>query len=276
MSELQLDRAGRRRSPATMPGFHAGHAPGNKGLRYPADPPKCEEIVAVMRAAGERVHGCRLRGSSWSCGVPGCASKRRSRSARAISINAVARCWSVVARAEDAAKSVWTHGAGSSFSPGTCGASSRSVRCCASSTARRATLLVTGRGTSRTAPHRRRGGSAAPLRAAPAPSRPRRRDGTRGRAADRHPAPTPAQQPRHHVRVPAGHRQRRDHRDRPFPPRTNDPRQRLAPALIHGHRDAPHRAMRHSACRASGIEGRRKDRCCPPFPAGRAGGDGWL
>jgi hypothetical protein len=27
MSELLLDRAGRRRSPATMPGFHAGQAP---------------------------------------------------------------------------------------------------------------------------------------------------------------------------------------------------------------------------------------------------------
>jgi integrase len=52
MSELLLDRAGRRRSPATMPGFHAGHAPGNKGLLYPADPPKVEEIIAVMRAAG--------------------------------------------------------------------------------------------------------------------------------------------------------------------------------------------------------------------------------
>jgi hypothetical protein len=50
MSGLQLDRAGRRRSPATMPGFLAGRAPGNKGLRYPADPPKVEEIVAVMRA----------------------------------------------------------------------------------------------------------------------------------------------------------------------------------------------------------------------------------
>jgi hypothetical protein len=49
MSEQLLDRAGRRRSPATLPGFHAGHAPGNKGLRYPADPPKVEEIIAVMR-----------------------------------------------------------------------------------------------------------------------------------------------------------------------------------------------------------------------------------
>ena len=32
MSELLLDRAGRRRSPATMPRFHAGQAPGNKVL----------------------------------------------------------------------------------------------------------------------------------------------------------------------------------------------------------------------------------------------------
>ena len=62
MSELLLDRAGRRRSPATMPGFHAGHAPGNKGLSYPADPPKVEEIIAVMRASGDAAHGRRLRG----------------------------------------------------------------------------------------------------------------------------------------------------------------------------------------------------------------------
>src|SRR5215210_615690 len=61
MSELLLDRAGRRRSPATMPGFHAGRPPHNKGLRYPADPPKVEEIIAVMRAAGDRPHGRRLR-----------------------------------------------------------------------------------------------------------------------------------------------------------------------------------------------------------------------
>jgi site-specific recombinase XerD len=61
MSEL-LDRAGRRRSPATMPEFHAGRPPGNKGLRYPADPPKVEEIIAVMRAAGDTAHGRRLRG----------------------------------------------------------------------------------------------------------------------------------------------------------------------------------------------------------------------
>jgi integrase len=62
MSELLLDRAGRRRSPATVPGFHAGRPPRNKGLRYPADPPKVEEIIAVMRAAGDDPHGRRLRG----------------------------------------------------------------------------------------------------------------------------------------------------------------------------------------------------------------------
>jgi hypothetical protein len=44
-----LDAAGRRRSPATLPGYLAGRAPRNKGLRYPADPPPVEEIVAVMR-----------------------------------------------------------------------------------------------------------------------------------------------------------------------------------------------------------------------------------
>jgi site-specific recombinase XerD len=62
MSELQLDRAGRRRSPATVPGFHAGRPPRNKGLRYPADPPKVEEIISVMCTAGNDAHGRRLRG----------------------------------------------------------------------------------------------------------------------------------------------------------------------------------------------------------------------
>jgi integrase len=62
MSELLLDAAGRRRSPATLPDFHAGRPPRNKGMRYPADPQTIEEIVAVMRHAGDGVHGRRLRG----------------------------------------------------------------------------------------------------------------------------------------------------------------------------------------------------------------------
>jgi integrase len=61
MTESLLDAAGRRRSPATMPGFHAGRPPRNKGVRYPANPPTIEEIVAVMRSAGDTGHGRRLR-----------------------------------------------------------------------------------------------------------------------------------------------------------------------------------------------------------------------
>jgi integrase len=55
------DAAGRRRSPAAMPGYHAGRPPRNKGMRYPADPPTLEELVAVMRQVGSHRHGARLR-----------------------------------------------------------------------------------------------------------------------------------------------------------------------------------------------------------------------
>jgi hypothetical protein len=58
---LLLDAAGRRRSPATLPGSGCGRPPRNKGQRYPADPPPVEEIVAVMRTAGETVYGLRTR-----------------------------------------------------------------------------------------------------------------------------------------------------------------------------------------------------------------------
>lgn len=67
-----LDAAGRPRSPATLPGYHAGRAPRNKGRRYPADPPRVEEIVAVMRRAGERPAGMRFRGLAvvlWRAGL---------------------------------------------------------------------------------------------------------------------------------------------------------------------------------------------------------------
>ena len=57
-----LDRAGRRRSPATHSSFHQGLPPRNRGRRYPPDPPTVEEIIAVMRAAGDSADGLRLRG----------------------------------------------------------------------------------------------------------------------------------------------------------------------------------------------------------------------
>ncbi len=55
-----LDAAGRRRSSATMPGYHAGRPPRNKGIRYPADPPTVDEIVAIMRHSADNRHGWRL------------------------------------------------------------------------------------------------------------------------------------------------------------------------------------------------------------------------
>jgi site-specific recombinase XerD len=67
-----LDAAGRRRSPATLPGYHAGPPPRNKGIRYPADPPTVDEIVAVMRHTAENRHGWRLRATIvvlWRAGL---------------------------------------------------------------------------------------------------------------------------------------------------------------------------------------------------------------
>ena len=61
-STTLVDTAGRLRSPARLPGYHQGRPPRNKGLRYPADPPAVEEIVAVMRVVGDDADGVRLRG----------------------------------------------------------------------------------------------------------------------------------------------------------------------------------------------------------------------
>jgi integrase len=61
MESMLLDVVGHRRSPATMPGYHRGRPPRNKGEQYPADPPTVEEIVAVMRTIGDRADGHRLR-----------------------------------------------------------------------------------------------------------------------------------------------------------------------------------------------------------------------
>ena len=61
MTAVLVDAAGRRRSPATLPGYLAGRPPRNKGMRYPADPPSVEEIVAVMRHAGPSAFGTRTR-----------------------------------------------------------------------------------------------------------------------------------------------------------------------------------------------------------------------
>ena len=59
--QLLLDVTGRRRSPAATPGFLSGRVPPNKGRQYPPDPPRPEEIILVMRQAGETRHELRVR-----------------------------------------------------------------------------------------------------------------------------------------------------------------------------------------------------------------------
>src|SRR5918996_5037494 len=128
MSELLLD--GRRRSPATMPGFHAGRPPRNKGLRYPADPPNVAKIIAVMRAAGDDAHGRRLRGLIvilWRAGL-------RIQEALALTeADLDQRRGALPVREEreaGVARSAWTPGAGRSYSPGSsCGSTYPSGRC---------------------------------------------------------------------------------------------------------------------------------------------------
>ena len=61
MHPTLLDAAGHHRAAVTLPGYHAGRTPRNKGRRYPADPPTVEEIIAVMRTAGAGPDGARLR-----------------------------------------------------------------------------------------------------------------------------------------------------------------------------------------------------------------------
>jgi len=57
-----LDSLGRRRSPAAVPGYLTGRRLRSKGRRYPPDPPRTEEIIAVMRCCGDGLHGDRARG----------------------------------------------------------------------------------------------------------------------------------------------------------------------------------------------------------------------
>jgi len=46
METVLLDCIGRRRSPATMPGYQVGRRPRNRRLRCSADPPPVEEITS--------------------------------------------------------------------------------------------------------------------------------------------------------------------------------------------------------------------------------------
>jgi hypothetical protein len=118
MPAVLLDAAGRPRSPATLPGFHTVVRHGTKASATrltrapsPRSWPSCDTPGAACTRRGS------VRSSS-CCGAPGCASTKPSPSAKPTSIRAAARCSCGAARAVAAARSAWTTGPGSSFSPG--------------------------------------------------------------------------------------------------------------------------------------------------------------
>ena len=228
-----LDAAGRRRSPATMAGYHAGRPPRNKGQRYPADPPTVEEIVAVMREASDDRHGWRVRALIvvlWRGALRvqealalgerdldprrGSLLVRNGKGGRRREIGMddwgfeQLRPW-LAARVE------------LPVGPLFCVIDGPTRGHPWSSANARVEFRRLGRPV----------GDPAPLRAAPAAPRPRRRARARRRGAQCHPAPARPRQPRHDQHLPAGHRYRRDHCRRPRPARAHDVRHRRPASL---------------------------------------------
>src|SRR5215208_2635090 len=199
-----LDAAGRRRSPATLPGHHTGRPPRNKGMRYPADPPRVEEIVAVMRAAGGRPNAARVRGLIvvlWRAGLRiseavdlgegdldparGALLVRRGKGGKRREVGMDEWGWEHLRP--------WLgHRATLPF-----GALLRDQR-----TDPRATL-VWPRDPDAVSAARDHCERQASVRTSSASPRPRRRDGARRRSAERDPAPTRSHRPRRHLGLPA-------------------------------------------------------------------------
>jgi hypothetical protein len=114
-----LDAAGRRRrSPATLPGYHAGRPPRNNGIRYPADPPTVDEIVSVMRHTSDDRHAHRLRGMIVVLWRAGLRIQEADGSLSTTSTSAADRSSFATARAVVGGRSGWTSGAGSSCGRG--------------------------------------------------------------------------------------------------------------------------------------------------------------
>ena len=228
-----LDVAGRRRSPATMPGFHAGRPPRNKGMQYPADPPTVDEIVAVMRHTDDDIHGFRLRAMIvvlWRAGLRihealaltehdldprrGSVLVRSGKGGRRREVGMDEWGWEQVRP--------WLHAriqlpAGPLF--------------CIIDGPTRGTAVVERFGPPRVPAGRGARGHQKAVRAAPAAPRARARARARGRAAEHHPAPTRTHQSRHHLDLPARHRSRGDPRRCPRTPRADDVGQRRATSL---------------------------------------------
>ena len=225
MQSALYDAAGHRRSPVTMPGFHEGRAPRNKGRRYPADPPTVEEIIAVMRAAGTAADGARLRALIvilWRAGLRigealdlaetdldasrGAVLVRRGKGGRRREVGMDRWAWTQLEPWSAVRRQLPVGALLCVIRGATAG------RHWESSSARKQLAR-----TAETAGVRRR------FAPQSAPSCARGRDGARERAAGRHSATTRARQPRRDVHLPAGDRQLGDHSHRPLAAHSGDP-----------------------------------------------------
>jgi hypothetical protein len=229
-------RRGRRRRPATLPGYHAGTPPRNKRKRYPADPPTVDEIVAVMGHAPMTVTAGVCERSSSSCGAPGCACRRRSRWPSTLSTPGADRCWCAAAREGRRREIGMDEWGWEQLRPWLSARAQLRVGplvCIIDGPTRRASV-VGRRGPHRVSAGRRPGGRPTPVPAASATRRACARAGPRGRPAQHHPAPARAYQSRHHVDLSPGDRSGGDHHRRAHAPPADDVRQCRAAALIDG------------------------------------------
>ena len=225
-SATPLDICGRRRSPATLPDFREGRPPRNKGLRYPADPPTVEEIIAVMRAAGDDADAVRLRGLIvvlWRAGLRISEALALTESDLDPSRGAILVRHGKGGKRREVGMDRWGWQqldpwlqVRAALPVG--GAVLRAARPDPGSTVgtRRRSLSATCR--------RRQGRGASPVRAASAAARARGRDVARRSAAAGHPTPTrPTCRSRDHLRLPPRNRQHRDHPRRPRTAGSDDP-----------------------------------------------------
>jgi hypothetical protein len=244
-SSAVLDIAARKRSPATLPGYHCGRPPDNKGRRYPADPPRVEEIVAVMRQAGPGRHGDRVRGLIvvlWRAGL------RIGEALDLAEADLDAGRGSLLVRSSkggkhrEAGMDDWgwqqlrpwlSHRTALPPGPLFCVIDGPHPR----------PALGRQRSPRPTAPARSPNRYPPPLCPPPTPPRARHRDGPGRGGPQHHPTPTRAHRPGRHLHLPARHRQHPNHQRHPLPPTTDDARQRRTTALTRPSEIAQRRSL---------------------------------
>ena len=227
----QLDAAGRRRSPATLPGYHSGRAPGKQGPQVPSRPSQgrgdrrrnAPSRRASCGPSRPRAH-CRAlaRGPSRQRGPGAHRGRPRARTRRARS--------SAMAREAGDGKSGMDDGGWRQLDPW--------LKCrvqmpigalfCVIKGTYGWTALVAGRGANAVSTPCQAGGRSPSLRPPRATSRSCSRDGTGRRSLERDPTPARTRGPRDHLGLPAGNRQRRDRRGRPRQAHSRDPSSRCA------------------------------------------------